>query len=343
MQLHTVFSLAAAVGLFTALPASAADVKGAKDPDFLKRITGSEIIWYGFAKFDEMPIALEKVQYDYGASAFKDTKKQVVEGQRTTIYYKLPGDASTLEAVRQYQELLGEAGYKTLFTAADDNLDDGYNRFVAQIFPQAKKTDSLQYLHEFNHSQQRYAALEGAGPNGAPIYISLYAFIIEDGSGSGYSTMAKEHDIQKGNCILRLDVLQTKPMDQRMSVVKAAEIEQTIAKTGRIAIYGVYFDTDKADIKPESEAALTEMATAINAAPGKKFLIVGHTDNQGGLDHNQELSRRRAASVSAALAAKYNVPAAAIIPVGVGMAAPVAPNTDEAGRAKNRRVEIVAM
>lgn len=350
MQLHTVFSLAAAVGLLTALPAPAADVKGAKDPDFLKRITGSEIIWYGFAKFDEMPIALEKVQYDYGASAFKDTKKQVVEGQRTTIYYKLPGDASTLEAVRQYQELLGEAGYKTLFTAADDNLDDGYNRFVAQIFPQAKKTDSLQYLHEFNHSQQRYAALEGTGPNGAPIYISLYAFIIEDGSGSGYSALAKEHDIKKGNCILRVDVLLTKPMDQRMSVVKAAEIEQTIAKTGRIAIYGVYFDTDKADIKPESEAALTEMATAltemataINAAPGKKFLIVGHTDNQGGLDHNQELSKRRAASVSAALAAKYNVPAAAIIPVGVGMAAPVAPNTDDAGRAKNRRVEIVAM
>ncbi len=62
--------------------------------------------------------------------------------------------------------------------------------------------------------------------------------------------------------------------------------------------------TDKAEIKPESDTALTEMDTAINAAPNKKFLIDGHTDNQGALDHNQELSKRRAVSVAATLAAK---------------------------------------
>jgi len=140
-----------------------------------------------------------------------------------------------------------------------------------------------------------------------------------------------------------VDVLQTKPIEARMVVVKAEEIEQSIAKTGRIAIYGIYFDTDKAEIKPESTASLVEMASAIKAAPDGKFLIVGHTDNQGGLEHNQDLSKRRAAAVTKALVSQHQVPAAAVIPIGVGMAAPVAPNTDEAGRAKNRRVEIVAM
>lgn len=327
---------------FTAITFGA-DVPGSKDPSFLKRITGSEIIWYGFSKFDEMPLALEKIQFDYNTSGFKPTKKQTVEGARTTIYYKLPGDASTLEAVRQYQDFLAQSGYKTLFTAADENLDDGYNRFVSQIFPQALKAKNLQYLHEFNHEQQRYAVLEGAGPDGAPIYVSLYAFIIEDDSGTGYGELVEAHKIAKGNCILRVDVLQTKAMEERMTVVKAAEIEQSIAKSGRVAIYGVYFDTDKSEIKPGSEPALTEMATAIKAAPGGKFLIVGHTDNQGKLDYNQELSKRRAAAVTSALVGQFGVQEGSVIPVGVGMAAPVAPNTDEAGRAKNRRVEIVAM
>ena len=323
--------------------AGAADAPGAKDPAFLKRITDSEIIWYQFSKFDEMPMALEKIQFDYQTSDFKPTKKQTAEGTRTTLYYKLPGDASTLEAVRQYQNLLAEAGFKTLFTAANDSLDDGYNRFVSQIFPQVLKTENLQYLHEFNHDQQRYAVLEGAGPNGAPVFVSLYAFLLEDDSGTGYGKLVEAHQLRKGNCILRVDVLETKPMEERMTVVKAAEIEKTIEKTGRIAIYGVYFDTDKADLKPDSAPALAEMAAAINAAPNGKFLIVGHTDNQGGLEHNQELSKRRAAAVTKALAAQYQVAPSAVIPVGVGMAAPVAPNTDEAGRSKNRRVEIVAM
>jgi outer membrane protein OmpA-like peptidoglycan-associated protein len=333
------FVLAATVASTSAL--MAADAPGAKDHGLLKRITGSEIIWYKFAKYDEMPVALEKVEWSYQEDAFKKTKKEKPEGALTTIYYKLPGDASTLEAVRQYQELLEPAGYVTLFTAANDELDNGYNRFVSQIFPDAPKTPELQYLHEFNHDEQRYAVLKGTNANGATVYVSIYAFLVKD--DSGFNKLKEAHDISKGNCIVRVDVLETKPMEARMTVVKAEEIEQSIAKTGRIAIYGIYFDTDKAEIKPESAASLAEMAKAINEAPSGKFLIVGHTDNQGGLAHNQELSVKRANAVTKALTSDYKVPGGSVIPVGVGMAAPVAPNTDENGRAKNRRVEIVAM
>lgn len=326
-----------------ALPLLAADAPGTKDSPIVKRITDSEIIWAKTAKFDEMTVALEKIQFDYSTTQFKQTKTQKVEGALATLYYKLPGDVSTLEAVRQYQEDLKPAGFETLFTAANEELDDGYNRFVTQIFPGALKTEQLQYLHEFNHEEQRYAALKGKNKQGADVYVTLYAFILKDEAGTGYGKLVEDHGLKKGNTVVRVDVLATKAMDARMSVVKSAEIEDTISKTGRIAIYGVYFDTDKADIKPESAESLAEMAKAILAGGAKKFLIVGHTDNQGSLEHNQALSQKRAAAVTAALVGKYDVPAASVIPVGVGMAAPVAPNTDDTGRSKNRRVEIVAM
>ncbi|MES2594109.1 MAG: OmpA family protein [Verrucomicrobiota bacterium] len=329
--------------LAASLPLPAADEPGTKDSPIVKRITGSEIIWGKTAKFDEMTLALEKIEFDYSTTKYKDTKTQKVEGERTTLYYKLPGDVSTLEAVRQYQEDLKPAGFETLFTAANDELDDGYNRFVTQIFPNALKTEQLQYLHEFNHDEQRYAALKGKNKQGADVYVTLYAFILKDEAGTGYEKLVENHGLKKGITVVRVDVLETKAMETRMTVVKSAEIEDTISKTGRIAIYGVYFDTDKADIKPESSDSLAEMAKAILAGGGKKFLIVGHTDNQGSLEHNQALSQKRAAAVTSALTGKYDVPAASVIPVGVGMAAPVAPNTDDAGRSKNRRVEIVAM
>jgi OOP family OmpA-OmpF porin len=99
----------------------------------------------------------------------------------------------------------------------------------------------------------------------------------------------------------------------------------------------------KAEIKPESAATLAEIAKMLRVTAGKRFLIVGHTDNQGGLEYNSSLSKRRAEAVVNALTKQYGVNAQAIFPVGVGMAAPVAPNTEESGRAKNRRVEVVAM
>jgi flagellar motor protein MotB len=77
-------------------------------------------------------------------------------------------------------------------------------------------------------------------------------------------------------------------------------------------------------------------------APGLRVLIVGHTDSQGGLDYNVDLSRRRAASVIGALSAR-GILANRLTPQGVGMAAPVSTNDTDDGRARNRRVEMVKM
>lgn len=331
-----------ASAVLAALPFAlhAADAPGTKDHPALKRVEGSEIIWGKALKFDEVKFALEKVQYDYSKGGFKETKKEVVEGAHTILYYRLPGDVSTLEAVRQYEADLKAAGFTVLFTAADRDLDDGYNRFVEQIFPAVKGAKGLENLHGFNNKEHRYAVLKGKGKNGADVYVSLYAFVLRD--LTGFPDLVKNHKLEKNQTVVRVDIVETTPMENRMVVVKADEINSTIAATGRIAIYGVYFDTDKAEIKSESKESLAEMAKAIQAGSGS-YLVVGHTDSQGDFAHNQNLSKRRAEAVAAALTKEFGVPAGRVIPVGVGMAAPVASNDDEAGRAKNRRVELVKM
>ena len=323
---------------------AAPDAAGSKDNPQVKRVTGSQIILYRYKAFDEMNLPLEPVDLAEGGK-FKDTKRQRVEGAHTVLYYLMPPDVGPFEVVHQYAtELKEQHEAEDLWVPdADTKLDTGYGRFVKRSYPDVDSLN-LGYFHGFNDDDMRYGSFKGKSANGGDLYVSVFAFPHSGTRSNAPEKFEEAIKNAKGQTIARVDIIETKPMAARMSTVKAEDITDSIAKTGRIAIYGVYFDTDKADLKPESKDALAEMAKAIKAAgTGKKFLIVGHTDNQGAFDYNQGLSARRAKSVTEALAKDYGLPAASIIPAGVGMAAPVAPNTDDAGRAKNRRVEIVAM
>ena len=127
-----------------------------------------------------------------------------------------------------------------------------------------------------------------------------------------------------------------------MSVnLNAADMAKGIATDGKVAVYGVFFDTDKTDVKPESKDALAEMAKLLQQDAKLKLYVVGHTDNQGALAHNLELSQKRAESVIKVLAADYKVDARRLSARGVASYAPAASNDADAGREKNRRVELV--
>ena len=121
----------------------------------------------------------------------------------------------------------------------------------------------------------------------------------------------------------------------------AAQMGDALSQTGEVAIYGIYFDTGKSDLKPESDAALAEIAKLLASKPALKVYIVGHTDMVGDAASNVKLSLARAQSVVAALTGKYSIAASRLIPWGAGPYAPVASNRTEEGRAKNRRVELV--
>lgn len=135
-------------------------------------------------------------------------------------------------------------------------------------------------------------------------------------------------------------IVRVKAMEQTI-VLSADQIAKDISAGGKVVFYGIYFDTDKATIRPESGPTLVEMAKWLKANVATKVYIVGHTDMQGAHDHNMKLSRDRAASVVAALAGQHGIAKDRLASDGAGPLAPVASNADEAGRAKNRRVEMV--
>ena len=124
-------------------------------------------------------------------------------------------------------------------------------------------------------------------------------------------------------------------------VLSAEQIGKDLGSGGKVVFYGIHFDTDKATIKAESGPTLAEMAKWLKANAAAKVYIVGHTDMQGGHDHNMKLSRERAASVVGALAAQHGIAKERLASDGAGPLAPVASNGDDAGRARNRRVEMV--
>jgi outer membrane protein OmpA-like peptidoglycan-associated protein len=128
---------------------------------------------------------------------------------------------------------------------------------------------------------------------------------------------------------------------QQDVVADAKFMSEGITSAGHVAIYGIYFDFNKSDVKPESEPALNEIAKVLSGNPNLKVLIVGHTDNVGGIDYNMKLSLARANAVVQFLITKYKVNPQSVKPYGAGQLSPVAPNKTEEGRAKNRRVELV--
>lgn len=124
-------------------------------------------------------------------------------------------------------------------------------------------------------------------------------------------------------------------------VADAAAMANDINLTGHVAVYGIYFDSGKSLIKPESAQAIAEIAKLLKGQPGLKLHVVGHTDNEGSVESNIKLSQDRAEAVLKALTGEHGIAAARLRSYGCGQFAPVASNDNDAGRAKNRRVELV--
>jgi OOP family OmpA-OmpF porin len=134
-------------------------------------------------------------------------------------------------------------------------------------------------------------------------------------------------------------IVTEKQMQQEVAA-DASSLGDEINKTGHVAVYGIHFDAGKATIQPDSEKILTEIATLLQQNADLKLRVEGHTDNQGNPAANQALSEKRAQAVVVWLTA-HSVPSGRLSAKGLGPTQPVADNTNEDGRTKNRRVELV--
>lgn len=147
-------------------------------------------------------------------------------------------------------------------------------------------------------------------------------------------------EVRSFNNMYRLTIVEKEIMKQE--VVASAEVMgNDIHATGHVSIYGIYFDTGKSEIKPESDAAISEIAKLLENNGELKLYVVGHTDNVGSFENNMKLSKDRADAVVKTLSGKHGIAAARLKPYGVASLSPVTSNDTEDGKAKNRRVELV--
>ncbi len=287
------------------------DIEGSSDHPLISRYPGSYIAKYLTKEFDEFALPLGPVDEEN-----KITKNQPLEGKITRIVYVAPVGRTVLEVFRNYQDALKKAGFETLFTCGPQ----GCGSTIANAY--ANSGDNADYWgpeHGIHYISAKLARPEG------DVYVSL----LIDNLGPDNRANAE------------LYIVEVKPMESGLITVDAALLANDISRTGHASVYGIYFDTGKADIKPESDATMKEIAKLLQGDPTLKLYVVGHTDNQGALDMNMDLSHKRADAVLAALSTKYGVPAGRLRSYGCGPYSPVASNDTDDGRAKNRRVELV--
>jgi outer membrane protein OmpA-like peptidoglycan-associated protein len=137
-----------------------------------------------------------------------------------------------------------------------------------------------------------------------------------------------------------LTIVQKQGMVQDI-VANAAALAQGLNAEGHMTVEGIYFDTGKSTIKPESAKAIEEIAKLLQADPALKVFVVGHTDGVSTVEVNLKLSQDRAQAVLQALVGQHGINPARLRAYGCGPFAPVATNDTDEGRAKNRRVELV--
>lgn len=315
--------------LLSSVPTRAAEDKaGAKDHPVLKRYKDSVIFQYSQEAFGEYKLPMGKALNPAatGSNGRSIEKEEKIEGQITRISYLAPQGRSALEVFRNYEQELREKGFETIFKGEKEELGYRFGRRYTGIFAQ---------IFEYNDSDNRFIAARLKRAEGN-VTVAAYVSAYDMGLSGGLKPV-------KGQPVVQVDVIEEKPMEERMVAVSAEKMAGSIESTGRIALYGIYFDFNRADIKTESAPTIEQMARLLRESPRLKLIVTGHTDNVGELDYNMKLSRQRAEAVVKELTGRFNIESSRLTAMGVGPCAPLASNRDEAGRAKNRRVELVEM
>lgn len=328
-----VAGLVLAVAMLLSVGAAAQpEVAGAKDFPLIKRYEGSCLIGYDSRAFDAFKLLLGPLKIGDNGQPAVDAVREV-EGLHTRLLYLAPPQRSSLEVFRNYEADLAAKGFTVLFKCSGEaECDSGGTALSGVLYPPtgALQNSELSQVALNVPGEPRYLAATLPRPEGV-VSVSLYV-AVERGNAFPET---------KDRVAVLLDVVEAKPMEAKMVTVDAATMAKDIATTGRVALYGLYFDTDKAELKPESAPSLAEIGKLLKGQPDLKVYIVGHTDNVGAFDYNMSLSQRRAKSVVDQLIQSYGIAPDRLKPAGAGTIAPVASNDDEAGRGKNRRVEIV--
>lgn len=316
------------------------DAKGLGDPTGLKRFAGSLLLYRDDVAYDELAFPISKPGEKDGKVFAPKTLPRA--GQRTTLQYLVPVGRSPLEILRNYQQDMKPAGFETVYECSGEacgvsntnivTFELGSLLFPATYAAAVGDNKAPACAAGAFTSDVRYSVLDNK-ITGASVAVLAW----KPGDVSVY---CDEKEFKKYASVLVVKI-EPKAREQKMETISASEMSKSLDATGKVAIYGILFDTNKSDIQPASKASLDQIGALMKQKPALKLHVVGHTDNAGGFEANLALSRRRADAVVAALVKDYGLGKERLTANGVASLAPVQSNADEAGRSKNRRVELV--
>lgn len=309
-----------ALGVAQAQPNFTKDLAGSSDHALLRRYEGSMLYMAGGENMGQARI----VDLEGGKPALRQ-----VEGKVANRFYWGPQGRSALEVHRNFQQALSAAGFRILYACETDQCEKAKVQRLVQELPREANWKSFDphvssIFNSANQPRFHLLSMVKAGPGGNT-YVQV--------------ALSDHNEYQRVRQFVQ--IIEPATLEGGKVTVDTRAIQEGLQRDGKVALYGVTFDSNKAVIREQSAEQLEQMAQALKDSPAMKVFIVGHTDDQGEFEANIALSHKRAQAVAEALAGKYGIAASRMVPRGVANLAPVASNASDEGRARNRRVELV--
>lgn len=318
----------AAVFVFvhTTSTAFAQDIDGIVEHPMIERYPGQVIAWQHIENYQPYKVATGPVTGYRAISDWIET-----EGRVTRTFYKLESeDRSYAEVYKNYLDALNAENFEILgegFSADRRGAAIGSRQWMEVTFRTnpASKPGAVGTMFSGTSSSGGAGAIVATKERAAnTVYVVIYV---------------EQHARNYVGALI--DIVEVEAAETGLVVVDAEAMGSDIDEYGRVVLDGIVFDFDKATLKAESKAALDAIAKYLEANPDKQFYVVGHTDSTGTFSYNRKLSADRARSVANALSQDYGIASDRLEPHGVGPLAPVFSNSNDSGRDKNRRVELV--
>jgi len=307
-------------------PTYAGDMEGITEHPMISRYPGQEIRWQQIENYMPYRVPVGPVTGYRAIGEWIDT-----EGRVTRTFYRLQGvERSFSEVYRNYLDSLKAQGFEILAQGISED-----RKGVA-----AGSRQWMEVLYRENPPGKPgevgtlFAGTSSAGGAGSIVARK------ERAAGTVYAVISVEQHAADYVGTL-VDIIEVEAAETGLVTIDPEAIGSDIDEYGRVVLDGVFFDHDKATLKAESAEALAAIAAYLTDNPDKSFYVVGHTDSVGTFAYNRKLSADRARAVVDALRLDHGIDPARIEPHGLGPLAPAFANSTDAGRERNRRVELV--
>lgn len=327
LTLHGAGALIVAIfGFLGAASALAQDATGCTDHPAITRYPGSVLAWCKIENYMPYEIPVGPVTGYRAIDEWVET-----EGRVTRNFYSLVGERTHSEVYKNFKDALEKAGFEIIADGLypERNVRGGIGGGSWQSIFYAANAWSEQ-----GAVGKLVSGTSSSGGTGAVFGKK------ERAENTLYVMVSLEQHSSQEVAVL-IDVVETESAETGLVTADAEAMGRDIEEYGRTVLVGLFFDHDSATLQPASEPALSEIARLLANTPDKTFYIVGHTDATGTYAYNMQLSADRAEAVRSALVNDHGIDSARLQSAGVGPLSPVFSNGSDAGRAENRRVELV--